>query len=155
RGDESSVAATPPAPACVSAPGAFALPARAPLRARIRDAWAGADDLFRLERMIVSPRLLRSVTIAVVSPKGGVGKTTTAALLGSLLAFLRRDRVIAVDTNPDWGSLGRRLAPSHTVFIDDLLAGPLAKSHPSAIELDAQLGRGPMLAVDTERSRWW
>lgn len=143
RGNDSSVVTTPPAPAGVPAPGAFALPARASLRARMRDARAYTDDHCRLERMTVSPRLLRSVTIAVVSPKGGVGKTTTAALLGSLLAFLRRDRVVAVDTNPDWGSLGRRLAPGHTVFIDDLLAAPLAKSHPSAIELDSQLGRGP------------
>jgi len=143
RGGESFVAATSPPPAGVPAPGAFALPARAPLRVRARDAWAYTDDLRRLERMIVSPRLLRCVTIAVVSPKGGVGKTTTAALLGSLLAFSRRDRVIAVDTNPDWGSLGRRLAPGHTVFIDDLLVGPLGQSHPSAIELDARLGRGP------------
>ena len=66
------------------------------------------------------------MTIAVVSPKGGVGKTTTTALLGSLLAFLRRDRVIAVETNPDWGSLGRRLVPDHPIFIDELLTGPLS-----------------------------
>jgi MinD-like ATPase involved in chromosome partitioning or flagellar assembly len=83
------------------------------------------------------------VTIAVVSPKGGVGKTTTTALLGSLLAFLRRDRVIAVETNPDWGSLGRRLVPDHIVFIDELLAGALSDPGISPARLDAQLGRGP------------
>ncbi len=138
-GDEPAVAAG----SSPGGPGAFALPARGSALARTREAWGRTDDRRRLERMIVSPRLLRCVTIAVVSPKGGVGKTTTAALLGSLLAFLRRDRVVAVDTNPDWGSLGRRLAPGHAVFIDELLAGPLRKQHPSAIELDAQLGRGP------------
>ena len=83
------------------------------------------------------------MTIAVVSPKGGVGKTTTTALLGSLLAFLRRDRVIAVETNPDWGSLGRRLVPDHPVFIDELLAGALSDPDISPARLDAQLGRGP------------
>ena len=83
------------------------------------------------------------MTIAVVSPKGGVGKSTTTALLGSLLAFLRRDRVVAVDTNPDWGSLGRRLVPDHPVFIDDLLAGPLKDGQLTPTQLDAQLGRGP------------
>jgi MinD-like ATPase involved in chromosome partitioning or flagellar assembly len=88
-------------------------------------------------------RLRRCVTIAVVSPKGGVGKSTTSALLGSMLAFLRRDRVVAVDTNPDWGSLGRRLVPNHAIFIDDLLAGPLQDAHLTAAQLDAQLGRGP------------
>ena len=93
--------------------------------------------------MIHTPRLRRCVTIAVVSPKGGVGKSTTTALLGSLLAFLRRDRVVAVDTNNDWGSLGRRLVPDHPVFIDELLAGPLASGQLPPTELDVQLGRGP------------
>jgi MinD-like ATPase involved in chromosome partitioning or flagellar assembly len=79
----------------------------------------------------------------VISPKGGVGKTTTTALLGSLLAFLRRDRVVAVETNPDWGSLGRRLVPDHPVFIDDLLTGLLAEPGLSPTQLDAQLSRGP------------
>ena len=60
-----------------------------------------------------------------------------------MLAYLRRDRVVAVDTNPDWGSLGRRLVPDHSIFIDDLLAGPLQEGHLSAAQLDAQLGRGP------------
>ena len=83
------------------------------------------------------------MTIAVVSPKGGVGKTFITALLGSLLAYLRRDRVVAVDANPDFGSLGRRLVPDHPVFIDDLLAGPLQNGHASVTSLDAKLGRGP------------
>ena len=83
------------------------------------------------------------MTIAVVSPKGGVGKSTLTALLGSLLAFLRRDRVVAVETNPDWGSLGRRLVPDHPIFIDDLLAGPLSEGPALTNSLDVQLGRGP------------
>jgi MinD-like ATPase involved in chromosome partitioning or flagellar assembly len=72
-----------------------------------------------------------------------VGKTFITALLGSLLAFLRRDRVVAVDANPDFGSLGRRLVPEHRMFIDELLAGPLRDGAPSVTSLDAQLGRGP------------
>jgi len=124
-------------------PRTFALPVRGSALGRLREGWRRTDDRHRLEEMILAPRLQRCLTIAVVSPKGGVGKTTTAALLGSLLAFLRCDRVVAVDTNPDWGSLGRRLAPGHAVFIDDLLAGPLANEHPSTIQLDSQLGRGP------------
>src|SRR5206468_1454934 len=39
--------------------------------------------------------------VAVLSLKGGVGKTTTVMGLGSTLASLRGDRVIAVDANPD------------------------------------------------------
>ena len=124
-------------------PAEFTRPARLSPLARAREAWAHSDYRELLEQTIATPRLLRCVTIAVVSPKGGVGKTTTTALLGSLLAFVRRDRVIAVETNPDWGSLGRRLVPDHPVFIDELLAGALSDPDISPARLDAQLGRGP------------
>ena len=126
---------------------------------RAREAWRSTDYQHRLDELILALRLRRCATIAVISPKGGVGKTTTAALLGSLLAFLRRDRVVAVETNPDWGSLGRRLAPDHPVFIDDLLAGPLIDRRLSPTQLDAQLARGPdglMVApapTDPERAK--
>lgn len=49
--------------------------------------------------------------IAVISVKGGVGRTTTAATLGSTFAALRPDRVVAVDANPDFGDLPTRTAP--------------------------------------------
>ena len=46
--------------------------------------------------------------LAVISLKGGVGKTTTTAALGTMFALLRGDRVIAVDANPDRGTLAER-----------------------------------------------
>jgi MinD-like ATPase involved in chromosome partitioning or flagellar assembly len=49
-------------------------------------------------------------TSGMYSPKGGVGKTTTAFLLGGLLADRLRMRVVAVDANPDFGTLAA-LAP--------------------------------------------
>ncbi len=52
----------------------------------------------------------RSNTISVISPKGGVGKTTSTFLVGNALASHLRLRVVAVDTNPDFGTLGE-LAP--------------------------------------------
>ena len=124
-------------------PGAFTRQRRVAPARRMRTAWAGSDYRSRLDERIRAPRLAQCQTIAVVSPKGGPGKTTISALLGSLLAHLRRDRVIAVDANPDFGSLGRRLVPAHTVFIDDLLAGALAQEGASVTELDTHLGRGP------------
>lgn len=51
--------------------------------------------------------------IALLSLKGGVGKTTTTVGLGSTFASIRGDRVIAVDANPDLGTLGQRI-PSQT-----------------------------------------
>lgn len=43
--------------------------------------------------------------MAVISPKGGVGKTTCAALAGNLLASHARLNVLALDANPDHGTL--------------------------------------------------
>lgn len=61
--------------------------------------------------------------IAVVSLKGGVGKTTTTACLGLTLAHHRGDRVVALDANPDSGTLAERLAGSGGASVTDLLAG--------------------------------
>jgi MinD-like ATPase involved in chromosome partitioning or flagellar assembly len=47
--------------------------------------------------------------IAVVSLKGGVGKTTITATLGSTFASVRGDRVVAVDANPDRGTLSQKV----------------------------------------------
>jgi MinD-like ATPase involved in chromosome partitioning or flagellar assembly len=47
--------------------------------------------------------------IAVLSLKGGVGKTTITATLGATFASARGDRVIAVDANPDRGTLSEKV----------------------------------------------
>lgn len=60
--------------------------------------------------------------IAVVSRKGGVGKTTTTLMLGHTFASYRGDRVIALDGIPDAGSLGYRVRRETTNTIMSLLA---------------------------------
>lgn len=47
--------------------------------------------------------------IAVLSLKGGVGKTTITAALGATFASVRGDRVVAVDANPDRGTLSQKV----------------------------------------------
>ena len=47
--------------------------------------------------------------IAIWSQKGGVGKTTTATRVGVTLAKNRTDHVLALDVNPDGGSLAVRV----------------------------------------------
>jgi len=47
--------------------------------------------------------------VAFISRKGGVGKTTTCLLAGHTFAVYRGDRIIAVDGNPDAGTLGHRV----------------------------------------------
>ena len=59
--------------------------------------------------------------VAVMSLKGGVGKTTAAVGLGSTLASLRGDRVIAVDGNPDRGTLSDKVRLETSATIRDLL----------------------------------
>lgn len=60
--------------------------------------------------------------IAVISLKGGVGKTTMSVCLGAVLASLRPDRVIAVDANPDRGTLAGKVQAQTPATIRDLLA---------------------------------
>jgi len=109
---------------------------------RAREAWRLSDYSTRLADVIAAPRLARCVTIAVVSPKGGVGKTTTAALLGTLFAMIRSDRVIAIDSNPDHGTLGRSLTADHPIFVDDLLE-VIDQPALTVTMLERFLGRGP------------
>lgn len=47
--------------------------------------------------------------IPVLTRKGGVGKTTITALLGMAMADVREDRVVAIDANPDRGTLAERI----------------------------------------------
>lgn len=121
-------------------PGELTMAKNAGPVTRSRDTWHETGYLHVLERGVVEPRLTHCATIAVVSPKGGVGKTTITTLLGTLFAQLRHDRIVAIDTNPDYGSLGRTLAPSHNVYVDDLLA-VLDHLALTATQLDASLAR--------------
>ncbi|BBY46743.1 hypothetical protein MARA_01730 (plasmid) [Mycolicibacterium arabiense] len=63
-----------------------------------------------------------SYSIAVLSLKGGVGKTTTTVCLGTTFASLRGDRVIAVDANPDFGTLAQRGPNQTQSTVRDLMA---------------------------------
>jgi hypothetical protein len=61
-----------------------------------------------LERRIsTQPCVMRPNTIALISPKGGVSKTTSTFITGKLLATHLKLRAIAVNANPDFGTLAR------------------------------------------------
>ncbi|GAB13962.1 hypothetical protein ARGLB_051_01450 [Arthrobacter globiformis NBRC 12137] len=72
----------------------------------------GDSDQVRIQRAMehrIALRLgERTRYVPVLSRKGGVGKTTVTTLLGMVLAELREDRVIAMDANPDRGTLSDR-----------------------------------------------
>jgi putative peptide zinc metalloprotease protein len=59
--------------------------------------------------------------VVVLSRKGGVGKTTTALMLGHTFAVHRGDRVVALDANPDAGSLIYRVRRESPETVTSLL----------------------------------
>lgn len=68
----------------------------------------GEREEAEVERLLLDqPGPTRPNLIALISPKGGVGKTTSTFLTGNLLASHLKLRAIAVDANPDFGTLGR------------------------------------------------
>ena len=69
-----------------------------------------ARDVERKQLAAQAGRPLRDCyRIALLSLKGGVGKTTITATLGATFASVRGDRVIAVDANPDRGTLSQKV----------------------------------------------
>lgn len=74
-----------------------------------------------LDRRIAAPLHGGAKFVPVLSRKGGVGKTTITTLLGMALADAREDRVIAVDANPDRGTLAERIGRSSGKTVRDLV----------------------------------
>ncbi|QYF75362.1 MinD/ParA family protein [Cryobacterium sp. PAMC25264] len=59
--------------------------------------------------------------VPVLTRKGGVGKTTVTALMGMALADAREDRIIAVDANPDRGTLSERVTKQTRSTVRDVV----------------------------------
>ncbi len=95
------------------------------------------------EQLAHVPPMSRPNTIAVISPKGGVGKTTISFMLGNLLASELRIRVVALDANPDFGTLASLAADEFrsSRSLADLLAD--SKQIESPAELHPYVSRLP------------
>jgi MinD-like ATPase involved in chromosome partitioning or flagellar assembly len=79
-------------------------------------------DVRRRELTVrVNQPLLGCHKIAMLSLKGGVGKTTVTATLGATFASLRGDRVIALDANPDRGTLSQKIPLETSATVRNLL----------------------------------
>jgi MinD-like ATPase involved in chromosome partitioning or flagellar assembly len=59
--------------------------------------------------------------VPVLTRKGGVGKTTVTTLLGMALADAREDRIIAIDANPDRGTLSERVPKQTRATVRDVV----------------------------------
>ncbi len=90
--------------------------------------------------------------VPILTRKGGVGKTTITALVGMALADVREDRVIAIDANPDRGTLAERVARHTSATVRDVITN--AKSITSFSEFTALVSRDEtrldILASDTD-----
>lgn len=74
-----------------------------------------------LDRRIRRPLGGGARFVPVLTRKGGAGKTTVTALLGMALADRREDRIIAIDANPDRGTLSERVARQTDATVRDLV----------------------------------
>ena len=84
------------------------------------------DSLRVRERKAIDERIAKQFDggarfIPVMTRKGGVGKTTITALLGMAMATVRDDRVIAIDANPDRGTLAERIAKRSGSTVRDVV----------------------------------
>jgi MinD-like ATPase involved in chromosome partitioning or flagellar assembly len=59
--------------------------------------------------------------VPILTRKGGVGKTTVTTLLGMALATTREDRIIAIDANPDRGTLSERVSKQTRATVRDVV----------------------------------
>lgn len=86
----------------------------------------------------IQTRLYGNYKVGVLG-KGGVGKTSVAASVGSLLAELRRqDHVVAIDADTAFGRLSSRIDPGSTRSFWELTAD---KNLRSFDDVAARLGR--------------
>jgi MinD-like ATPase involved in chromosome partitioning or flagellar assembly len=90
--------------------------------------------------------------VPVLTRKGGVGKTTVTTLLGMALAEVRDDRVIAIDANPDRGTLAERVPKSTGATVRDVvnLAAGIAGFTDFAELVSKDPTRLHVLASDTD-----
>ncbi|WP_242638733.1 MinD/ParA family protein [Mycolicibacterium sp. S2-37] len=67
--------------------------------------------------------------IAILGTKGGAGRTAVTVSLGSVLAHLRGDRILAIDADPASGNLADRAGQQPRATIAELLANRSLKTY--------------------------
>ncbi len=101
----------------------------------MRTLTGASRDSTRLNELTIAIRRPVSTgrRIAVTGARGGVGKTTVSLLVGSVLAARRDDAVLALDADPDLGSLlwrsGLRSNQDAANLAEQLLSGRVTGRH--------------------------
>ena len=74
-----------------------------------------------LDARIAAPLVGGASFVPVLTRKGGVGKTTVTTLIGMALSKVREDRILAIDANPDRGTLAERVKKGTDKTVRDLV----------------------------------
>ncbi len=90
--------------------------------------------------------------VPVLTRKGGVGKTTITTLLGMAMADVRDDRVIAIDANPDRGTLAERVNKQTRSTVRDVVthAPSIRDFSELSMHVSRDVTRLDVLASDTD-----
>lgn len=90
--------------------------------------------------------------VPVLTRKGGVGKTTITALLGMALSDVREDRIIAIDANPDRGTLAERVNKQTRSTVRDVVtqAASITSFNDFSTMVSRDETRLDILASDTD-----
>ncbi|MGB3909511.1 MAG: AAA family ATPase [Pseudolysinimonas sp.] len=113
---------------------------------------AAVRERKELDARIARPFTDRPRFIPVLSRKGGVGKTTVTVLLGMALADVRDDYVLAIDANPDRGTLADRVPKQTRSTVRDVVlhAPELAAHHDLATHLSRDATGLDVAASDSD-----
>lgn len=90
--------------------------------------------------------------VPILTRKGGVGKTTITTLLGMALASVREDRIVAIDANPDRGTLAERVAKQTRATVRDVVnrAASIGAYNDFSTLVSRDATRLDILASDTD-----
>ncbi|MBA3488557.1 MAG: MinD/ParA family protein, partial [Longispora sp.] len=123
-------------------------------------AWNPGESAEELERRRLEALATARCTevtrfVPVLARKGGVGKTTAATLLGMTMAKLRHDRIVALDANPDRGTLADRTPRQTTATVWDVVhsADSVASFADMSRLVSRDVTRLDVIASETEPSR--
>lgn len=105
-----------------------------------------------LDRRIGATLTGQTRFVPVLTRKGGVGKTTVTTLIGMALASIREDRILAIDANPDRGTLAERVTRGTTKTVRDVVnkASSITGFKPFSDYVSRDTTRLDVLASDTD-----
>ncbi|MFC7401171.1 hypothetical protein [Citricoccus sp. GCM10030269] len=114
--------------------------------------WRELGNLFRHDRMperlaghaqTVQSPITTGRRLAVISLRGGAGKTAVTAMLARTYSALRPDPVAAIDLDPGLGSLGLRLGQAAAPTADHVTSALAGMSATTFNEVSGLMAAGP------------